>query len=204
MGSEDREITLGTGKMLSVFFGLVTLCGVFFGLGYSLGRGSAHPLLSGPDSGQTASGPALRPSAMKSANAQSPQTGEGLTFYKAVEQKNTDAQLTAADNAKDTPKDARTPVAAADNKSNEPAAPDASAISANAGYFVQVAAVSKQDDAQALVDALKKKQYPAFTANGAPADKLFRVQIGPFADIKDAEATRSKLISDGYNPIVKK
>jgi cell division protein FtsN len=30
------------------------------------------------------------------------------------------------------------------------------------------------------------------------------VQIGPFNDIKEAEATRAKLISDGYNPILKK
>jgi cell division septation protein DedD len=69
---------------------------------------------------------------------------------------------------------------------------------------VQVAAVSKQDDAQALVDALKKKQYAAFTAASSATDKLFRVQIGPFNDIKEAEATRAKLISDGYNPILKK
>ena len=30
-GSEDTEITLGTGKMLALFFGLVALCAVFFG-----------------------------------------------------------------------------------------------------------------------------------------------------------------------------
>lgn len=70
------------------------------------------------------------------------------------------------------------------------------------GYFVQVAAVSKPDDAQALVDALKKKEYAAFVANST--DKLFRVQIGPFADIKEAEATRGRLINDGYSPILKK
>ncbi len=46
--------------------------------------------------------------------------------------------------------------------------------------------MSKQEDAQALVDALKKKQYAAFAAN-APGDKLFHVQVGPFADIKEAE-----------------
>ena len=40
MGSQDTEITLGTGKMLTLFFGLVALCGLFFGLGFSLGRGS--------------------------------------------------------------------------------------------------------------------------------------------------------------------
>jgi hypothetical protein len=30
------------------------------------------------------------------------------------------------------------------------------------------------------------------------------VQVGPFADIKDAEGMRSRLINDGYNPILKK
>jgi len=28
--SEDTEITLGTGKMLALFFGLVILCAIFF------------------------------------------------------------------------------------------------------------------------------------------------------------------------------
>ncbi len=40
-GSEDTEITLGTGKMLALFFGLVALCAVFFGMGFSLGKSSA-------------------------------------------------------------------------------------------------------------------------------------------------------------------
>ena len=72
------------------------------------------------------------------------------------------------------------------------------------GYFVQVAAVSKQDDAEALVDALKKKQYPAFVANNSATDRLFRVQVSPFADSKEAEGMRSRLVNDGYNPILKK
>ena len=71
-------------------------------------------------------------------------------------------------------------------------------------YLVQVAAVSKQEDAESLVDALKKKQYPAFTANGSGTDKLYHVQVGPYGDVKDAESMRGKLISDGYNPILKK
>ena len=60
------------------------------------------------------------------------------------------------------------------------------------------------DDAQALVDALKKKQYSAFSTNNSSPDKLFHVQIGPFADLKDAEAIKAKLVSDGYNPILKR
>ena len=35
--TQDTEITLGTGKMLALFFGLVALCAVFFGMGFSLG-----------------------------------------------------------------------------------------------------------------------------------------------------------------------
>ena len=69
---------------------------------------------------------------------------------------------------------------------------------------MQVAAVSKQEDADALVDALKKKEYSAFVAPITAVDKLFRVQVGPFSDIKDAESMRSKLVADGYSPILKK
>jgi cell division septation protein DedD len=34
----DTQLTLGTGSILGIFFGLVMICGMFFGFGYSLGR----------------------------------------------------------------------------------------------------------------------------------------------------------------------
>src|SRR6516165_7436310 len=40
--SEDTEITLGTGRMLGLFFLLAAICGVFFSIGYSLGKSSAR------------------------------------------------------------------------------------------------------------------------------------------------------------------
>jgi cell division protein FtsN len=30
------------------------------------------------------------------------------------------------------------------------------------------------------------------------------VQVGPFGDLKEAEATKAKLVSDGYTPILKR
>jgi DedD protein len=42
--STDTEITLGMKSLLGVFFGAVLVCGIFFGFGYSLGRGNAHPV----------------------------------------------------------------------------------------------------------------------------------------------------------------
>jgi DedD protein len=71
-------------------------------------------------------------------------------------------------------------------------------------YFVQIAAVRKQEDADALVAALRKKDYAVFSTNNAPADKLFHVQIGPFINQKDADGLRAKLVGAGYNSIVKK
>jgi DedD protein len=196
--SEDTEITLGTGKMLALFFGLVALCAVFFAMGFSLGRTSGLK----PSAAELAPPPVttagnVRPSAVKPTSP-----AADMTFYKAVSDKNADAQLTAQNtNNKDTPATdpAVTPPAPA---TTTPPADPAVAPPVN-GYYVQVAAVTKPEDADALVDALKKKQYPAFSANTQP-DKLFHVQIGPYADIKDAEAMRGKLVSDGYNPILKK
>jgi|SRR5438477_2597341 len=197
MGSQDTEITLGTGKMLALFFSLVALCGLFFGLGFSLGRGSVRPL-SGPEQAQAPVGPALRNSAIKSSSGAAPQATEGMTLYKNGEQKTGNPPVPQADAA---PKQASSKESGTQNGS---ALPDPMAATAGPGYFVQVAAVSKQDDAQALVDALKKKQYAAFTSNTSSLDKFFHVQVGPFGDIKEAEATKAKLIGDGYNPILKK
>jgi cell division septation protein DedD len=193
--SEDTEITLGTGKMLALFFGLVILCAVFFGMGFSLGKNSVKPL-AGDLSPATTASSGSRPSAVKANNGAAP--AQDLGFYKAVGQKDTDAQLTPTTTNS---ADAATAPAASQSSQNPP---DPATIAAPAnGYFVQVAAVSKQEDADALVDALKKKQYPAL-ATSLPTDKLFHVQVGPFADIKDAESMRTKLLGDGYNPILKK
>ena len=42
MASDDTEITLGMGKLLGLFFLLAAICGVFFSIGYSLGKSSGR------------------------------------------------------------------------------------------------------------------------------------------------------------------
>lgn len=194
---EDKEFILGTGRLLGLFFGLVVLCAVFFGLGFSLGRNSMRGEMSSP--AVLPVPPASDASAKPAPAAKSPSSSsDELTFFKSVEKTDSTPQLEkAADSAAAPAGDAAAvkPVAQA--------APSAAAPNAGSEYMVQVAAVSKQEDANALVDALRKKQYPVFVAS-APGDSLFHVQLGPFADPKDADAMRSRLLSDGYNPIVKK
>ena len=68
--------------------------------------------------------------------------------------------------------------------------------------MVQVAAISRQEDAEILVSALKKRGYTAVIRND-PKDNLLHVQIGPFATREEARAMRVKLLADGYNAILK-
>jgi cell division septation protein DedD len=193
--SEDTEITLGTGKMLALFFGLVALCAVFFAMGFSLGRNSGlKPSAAEVSPPAVTTAANVRPSAVKPTAP-----AADMTFYKAVSDKNADSQLTAKNEDPPAVDAATTPPAPA----TTPSPADPMVAPPVNGYYVQVAAVSKSEDADALVDALKKKQYPAFSANTQP-DKLFHVQVGPYADIKDAETMRAKLVGDGYNPILKK
>jgi len=197
--SQDTEITLGTGKLLVLFFGLVGVCALFFALGYSLGR-KAEP-------GITTASAAVSPQTPSPAAKPAGSPAAPMTFYKAVEQKDANPELTPATaNKTDTAPNSTGPATPTNPPATQPdanAPPDPTTIPTASVYNVQVAAVSKQEDADALVDALKKKQYQAFVAP-VTGDKLFRVQVGPFSDVKDAEATRARLISDGYNPILKK
>jgi DedD protein len=198
--SEDTEITLGTGKLLVLFFGLVGVVALFFALGYSLGRKS-EPAGAAP----SASTPQISSSTSKASGVANP--APSMTFYKAVEQKDPNSELTPpADSKTDTAAATATNSTTTNAPPSTPAANpnDSSTALPTSGYFVQVAAVSKPEDAEALVDALKKKEYPAFVAPQATTDKLFRVQLGPFPEVKEAEAMRTRLIGDGYSPILKK
>jgi DedD protein len=190
---QDTEITLGTGKLLVLFFSLVVICALFFALGYSLGRKSEPTLMTA-----SAAIPQASPTSSKTSNGTQP----AMTFYKSVEQKNASPELTPAADPKG---DTAPPASTAPAPASPAASPDPTTTLPTAGYYVQVAAVTKQEDGDALVDALKKKDYPAFVSAGQVGnDKIFRVQLGPYADIKDAEAMRTRLIGDGYSPIVKK
>lgn len=200
MVEQDVEVTLGTGKLLGLFFGMVVVCAIFFGLGYSMGKNAvpAGSLVS--DSGPTVASNLAKPTPAKgpvvvaeAAPGPTPSQND-LTFYKSVETKEANAKLTPA------PKPTQ---AAAAPPKPAPAPAPAPEMHSGAGYVVQVAAVAKQEDAEALADALRKKSYPVFVMSTGN-DKLVRVQIGPFAELKQAEDMKAKLAGDGYNAIVKK
>src|SRR6201987_3048337 len=85
--SQDTEITLGTGKLLVLFFGLVGIWALFFALGYSLGR-KAEPA----GTAASAATPQVSSNASKASGAAS--ANPQMTFYKSVEGKNANPELT--------------------------------------------------------------------------------------------------------------
>ena len=187
---QDTEITLTTGKLLGIFFGMVLVCSVFFTLGYMVGHSSAGgektEIVGALPSGGS---PASKPSATnKTTTEPAPSaTPAPPVVVPAIQPQTADSTRT--------PKPSDTTLVPA-------SAPDARPATGGT-YTVQVAAVSKQEDAQSLVAALQKKQYPVFIAS-VPGDSLFHVQVGPFSDPKDAELMRARLAGEGYDAIVKK
>jgi DedD protein len=79
----------------------------------------------------------------------------------------------------------------------KPAAP-----AGGSGTMVQVSAFTRQEDADVVVSALKRKGYNVFIRR-EPQDNFLHVQLGPYGSRKEAEAMKEKLSSDGFNAMVK-
>ena len=195
--ARDTEITLSTSKLLGIFFGLVVICGVFFTMGYLLGKstsaGGRTEIVSSGPSGS----PAVKPNAGNKQPETITQTCPPGSPNCAPAGSDTSSAGKTTDQAAAQPSSNK----ASDQSATQPAGTDVK-NGANSSFMVQVAAVSKQEDAEILVTALRKKQYPVFIANSS-GDPLFHVQVGPFSEKKDAEAMRTRLSGDGYNAIVK-
>jgi cell division septation protein DedD len=81
-------------------------------------------------------------------------------------------------------------------------APGDSPIVPGRPIIVQIAAISRQEDAEVLAGALRKHGFNPSVRPGT-TDKLFHVQVGPFTDKAQAETIKQHLLADGYNAIMK-
>ena len=64
-------------------------------------------------------------------------------------------------------------------------------------YVLQVAALQRQDDALAIAGSLQKKHYAAYVQTPTK-DKYYRVQVGPLKDQKTADAAKKGLEGEGF------
>src|SRR5271157_3776641 len=221
MASEDTEITLGTGRMLGLFFLLAAICGVFFSIGYSLGKSSAREqalndqpsqvLAASPNAASSsqsddkpsaviASKPAADPAAQTGADSEQSPAKENPPAA-AAKASAVEASPVPAQSAKRT----QPSEAAGHSAAGAPPVSHSAPMTGPGTIVVQIAALSREDDAVALAGALRKKDYNVFVVNNpATSDKFYHVQVGPFATLPEADAMKAKLIAEGYNPIVKK
>jgi DedD protein len=211
---QDREISLGTTTILGIFFALALLCAVFFGFGYSLGRRSAQPVAATPadvrsESENSISKPSPGSLASQTAGKQAIGTAQSAIVPmdppSAAAQ---DSQQMLAPNAVKAVLTTRHQDMHAEPSTSAIAKPVAvvsvAATTPTAGSsVVQVAAMSHQEDADVVAVDLKRRGYTV-AIRREPQDKLFHVQIGPFATKKEADAMRQHLQTDGYNNAIVK
>lgn len=207
----DTELTLGPIMLLGLFLGLVLLCILCFSLGYAVGhRGHVNPAVTSlpPADGVPALSQAAGSSSKPSAITQThPQQRAAVDVPQATAlDTNPAASSQTADAAAVAP--------AVQPQQVRPALPPQSnapqpgsgvqvqpALSQAPALMVQIAAVSHDEDARVLMNALRKRGY-AVTTRREPSDGLIHVQIGPFTNRNQADAMCQKLLNDGYNAIV--
>ena len=196
----DRELTISATTLLAIFFGLVLLCGLFFGLGYTFGRRSpANPAGANVQAASLSFDSQPKPSA-----AAQPTVSDPAPTQPQPEASASVPTDPAPDDTAPSEPEAKTPEAAPTKPTAQPAAPVAApaADPAPTGTMVQIAAIANPADADVLVRALQQHGFSA-SVHHYPTDALIHVQVGPFANRADAIAMKQKLLSDGYNAILK-
>ena len=200
----DTELTLGAGAFLAIGGGLLLLCAVCFGLGYAVGHRnspdqSAATVLPVPESKIPVMpvGSGSKPGAAAQMPAQSQAQPVGDTSVDASGQgiQSEPTSSSAGSSQGDAKPTGDSGVRPALGALPQPARSQAQ------GWMVQIAAVTHSEDAQVLVDALRRRGY-SVQARRDVGDNLIHVQTGPFVSRNDANAMRQKLLNDGYNAIV--
>lgn len=186
----EFELVLGNRQLLSGFFIVVILFGVFFTMGYIVGRNSAAPRVAAANEAPAAAaqGQAQQPAAAPAQPAEpsAPPPGDAAAPQQAAAQP-AEANPAPAAEAAPTPMVLPPP-----DKLVEPAPGD---------VYLQVMAV-KRPEAEVVLKTLREKGFRAVLGQG-PND-LLRVLVGPFADRETLTQTKAGLENAGFHPIVRK
>ncbi len=212
----EFELVLGNRQLISVFVIVVALLGVFFSMGYIVGRNSspvagaaeaaksnseAHPAESAPADSSSSPVPSDAP-------AQPSATGAGADDSARAQKP---PSVTQPERPAAAPPAAKpTPASAREAKPKPFPERDASPPPERAlpgqlagGQYWQVVATTRPD-AEIIAEALARKGFHAVLAP-APKDGVFRVLVGPLADAPTQAQTRTNLEAAGFkNPIMRK
>ena len=207
----EFELVLGNRQLISVFLIVVILLGVFFSMGYIVGRNSSPATtdttrVDKPKPDHDADSSDSSNSDTPADSATPPAAGDSTPqSAPPASTKPAQAETPAPAPAKSAPARA---VETKPKPSPSPAAPAppvhaAAAGEPSSGQYWQVVATSRPD-AEIIAEALDKKGFHVVLAP-APKDGVFRVLVGPLADAAMQAQTRTALESAGFkNPIIRK
>jgi cell division septation protein DedD len=183
----EKELVLGNKQLISLFFVVVALCGVFFAMGYMIGHNTSKPAVAGQDGAAPPAAPAPA--------ASTPQYSEPPRETVAAE--GTVAASTASDTAPAPAAASATPAVQTKTAQDTPSAPEAGAT------YLQVTAL-RRSDADNLVKTLREQSFPVLLAESSKPD-LFRVLVGPYHQTADVAEAKARLKSLGFaNAFVQK
>jgi cell division septation protein DedD len=189
--------------LLGVFLGIVVLCGVFFTLGYVMGRTQYDSSVRAATTSAPKPAGAIAPATDTKPAAPVPAASD-WNFYRAGEAKSAPAPLKPEPAAAKPPAiSSAKPAPASKPASSGKASRAKPPLIPRGAVVLQVAALTRENDALALAEALQQKEYPAFVL-GPSGDNLYRVQVGPYADLGSAEKARRSLERDGFKAITKR
>lgn len=198
----EFELVLGNRQLLSVFFIVVVLLGVFFVMGYILGKNSSPVPGAEVTTAQKNDGPPTNPLIIdKSGSApKSSAAGEPVAAAKPVEkpvektepkrEPAPEPEKKAEKKKKEEPKKEE-PVRAAEGGATKTGLPP------KGSQFMQVAAVGRAE-ADVVAKVLRGKSLPVWIAP-TEKDAIFRVLVGPIQTEQKAK-TRETLEGLGFKP----
>jgi cell division septation protein DedD len=167
----EFELVLGNRQLLSLAAIVVILFGVFFTMGYIVGRNSTPFSQAAADGSE----------ALPAASERRPEAGGAPVVSQP-----------APATAEPAPEATRP----AQPQSETQPAPEAAENGPEPGRtYLQVTAIARRD-AEILVEALQKKGFPALL--GAAPNGLFRVLVGPYDDRDSLGKAKSDLESAGF------
>ena len=184
----EQELVLGNKQLLSAFFVVVALLGVFFTAGYMVGTASTKKDGS-KDSSRDAS-----------ANA-SP--APDIPQRQVAPEPPAPAPREVAEAPAEEPKPVRVKTPKAEPVAEEETAGEAVAIHSAPGHqYLQVMAV-KRPEADKMVVLLKKRGLPALVGESSKPE-LFRVLVGPFGDTATLAKNKTTLKELGFESVISK
>jgi DedD protein len=171
----EVELILGNGQLLGVFFIVVILLGLFFGMGYIMGRnaGAAASVEVATVPKAEPNPVAVEPAAGKAA------APEASAPAQASAQEPNEAEPKNAEPKEAEPKGAAKPQAVDAGPAHS--TPGPGAAQSPSGAFLQLAATTRHE-AELEVDVLRRKNFRALTMEVPEKPGTFRVLVGPIAD----------------------